>query len=169
MKKTNFLQMAVLASAITLTACGSRGAAEAESTATEVEVPVAPVVVPEPAEPAIDFAAEEQSFLQENNVVFFDFDRSDIREDARRTLAAHSAYLVAHESASVMLEGHTDERGTREYNMALGERRAKAVESYFRLRGVRAGQMQTTSFGKERLVSDDHALNRRVEILYLSW
>lgn len=166
MNKTKLLQLAVLASAITLTACGSKGGAEAEATetVTPVVVPVAPVA----PVATVDYAAEEKAFLQANNVVYFDYDKSDIREDARRTLSAHVAFLVASD-ATVMLAGHTDERGTREYNIALGERRAKSVESYLKLRGVKAGQLQTTSYGKERLVSTDHALNRRVEINYLAW
>lgn len=171
MSKAKILQMAVLASAVALTACGSRGGEETTEVAVEPVATPAPVVAPvvTPAEPATDWAQEERNFLVENSVVYFDFDRSTVRDDARRTLGAHVAYLLATDSAQVMLEGHTDERGTREYNMALGERRAKAVESYLKLRGVRAGQVQTTSFGKERLASSDHGLNRRVEIKYLAW
>lgn len=104
-------------------------------------------------------------------VFYFDFDKSIVRPDARDALSKHAQYLVAHPEAHVVLEGHTDERGTREYNMALGERRAKAVARYLTIQGVAASQIETVSFGEEVPVAFGHdeaswQLNRRVEIRY---
>lgn len=103
--------------------------------------------------------------------VHFDFDSADIRQDDYAVLLAHARYLQQHPQARVMLSGHADERGTREYNMALGERRAKAVEAFFGVNGVRNSQLDTVSYGKEKPVNDGNdeaawAENRRVEIGY---
>lgn len=104
-------------------------------------------------------------------VVYFDFDKSLIKDDDKPTLKAHAQYLMDHPNARVTLEGNTDERGSREYNMALGERRAKAVYQYLTLLGVAASQLKTVSFGEERpavLGHDESAWskNRRVELDY---
>lgn len=104
-------------------------------------------------------------------VIYFDYDSSNIREDFRETVAAHAAYLTANPTTSVTLEGHADERGSREYNLALGERRALAVRRQLVLLGASAGQIRTVSYGEERPVVDGHdeesyALNRRVELVY---
>lgn len=104
-------------------------------------------------------------------VVYFAFDSSAISEAGRQLIAQHAAYLSQHPEVSVVLEGHTDERGSREYNLALGERRAKAVEQLLELQGVSATQMQVISFGAEQPVALGHneaawRLNRRVEMLY---
>jgi peptidoglycan-associated lipoprotein len=121
---------------------------------------------------AIDAAREaERQRLLENLVVYFDFDRSDIRQDSNNMLAAHAEYLSANPRAQVRLEGHTDERGSREYNIGLGERRAQAVRRYLILQGVSAEQLSTVSYGEERPAafgSDEESwsLNRRVELVY---
>ena len=104
-------------------------------------------------------------------VIYFDYDSSNIREDFQETVAAHAAYLTANPTTSVTLEGHADERGSREYNLALGERRALAVRRQLVLLGASAGQIRTVSYGEERPVVDGHdeesyALNRRVELVY---
>jgi peptidoglycan-associated lipoprotein len=104
-------------------------------------------------------------------VVYFDFDSSDISADDEATLLAHARYIKGNSSAKVTLAGHTDERGTREYNMALGERRAKAVQSFFITNGVSSSQLDTVSYGKEMPANEGHteaawAENRRVEIKY---
>lgn len=104
-------------------------------------------------------------------VVYFDYDSSNIRDDNRATIEAHARYLAQHPDTRVTLEGHTDERGTREYNIALGERRANAVRDMMTLLGVSSGQISSVSYGEERpaaLGSDESAYgqNRRVEIVY---
>lgn len=104
-------------------------------------------------------------------VLYFDFDSSDVSAEDRSIIAAHAEYLTKHPGVSIVLEGHTDERGSREYNIALGERRAKAVQQLMLLQGVAQKQIQVISFGEERPVALGHdeaawRLNRRVEILY---
>lgn len=104
-------------------------------------------------------------------VIYFDYDSSNIRADFRSTIEAHAAYLAANPGVAISLEGHADERGSREYNLALGERRALSVRKQLVLLGASAGQVNAVSYGEERPVTEGHseesyALNRRVEILY---
>lgn len=105
------------------------------------------------------------------DTVYFDFDQSAIRQDSRDVLDLHAAYLMANPSAKVVLEGHADERGTREYNNALGERRGNAVKSYLVLKGVSNDQLEVISYGEEKPAVIGHnnsawAKNRRVELKY---
>lgn len=104
-------------------------------------------------------------------VVHFDYDSSDLSNQDLQTLQAHAQFLMANANSKIALTGHTDERGTREYNMALGERRAKAVQSYLITNGVSASQLEAISYGKEMPVntaSNEEAWreNRRVELNY---
>lgn len=104
-------------------------------------------------------------------VIYFDFDRSEIRSDFNDTLRAHGAFLAENGDRQIRLEGHADERGSREYNIGLGERRAQAVRRVLMLQGAAADQVGTVSYGEERpaaLGSDENAysLNRRVELVY---
>lgn len=104
-------------------------------------------------------------------VIYFAFDSSEVTPESRELIAIHARYLAQNPEISVVLEGHADERGSREYNLALGERRAKAVERLMTLQGVGARQLQVISFGEERPVAFGHdesawRLNRRVELLY---
>lgn len=104
-------------------------------------------------------------------VIYFDLDSSTVRADFRSTIEAHAAYLAGNPDVSISLEGHADERGSREYNLALGERRALAVRKQLVLLGASAGQAQAVSYGEERPVmegsdEESYALNRRVEIIY---
>lgn len=107
-----------------------------------------------------------------NRVVYFEFDRSDIPSEHLNTLDAHARYLVEHPNVKVRLEGHADERGSREYNIGLGDRRAQAVRRILLFQGVANDQVTTVSYGEERPAVDGHdneayAQNRRVEIVYL--
>jgi peptidoglycan-associated lipoprotein len=109
--------------------------------------------------------------LLSKRVVYFDFDKSSVRPEYRGIVSAHAAYAAAHSSARVTLEGHADERGTREYNLGLGERRGNAVSGLMSAQGGRGSQLTVVSYGEERptcRVSDDEcwSLNRRVEIVY---
>ena len=104
-------------------------------------------------------------------VVYFDFDRSEIRSDFNGMLAAHGEYLASNANASVRLEGHADERGSREYNIGLGAQRAQAVRRVLLLQGATDQQLGTVSYGEERpaVIGGDeetYALNRRVELVY---
>jgi len=104
-------------------------------------------------------------------VFYFGFDESSINPEDREALTQHSEFLLSHPELTVTIEGHADERGSREYNLALGERRAKGVERLFSLLGVAKSQQEVVSFGEERPTALDHdesawRFNRRVELLY---
>jgi peptidoglycan-associated lipoprotein len=106
-------------------------------------------------------------------VIYFDYDSSEIKGDGTDIAAAHAKYLANNPSARVRLEGHTDERGSREYNIGLGERRAQAVRRALLLQGAADGETSTVSYGEERPAVAGHdeaawAQNRRVEIVYLT-
>ena len=114
---------------------------------------------------------DDPSSLLSKRVIYFDFDRAEIKAEFRDILRAHAGYLVANPRTRIVLEGHTDERGTREYNMGLGERRSNAVRSMLTLQGVASTQIETVSYGEERPVAlgndeESWRLNRRVEIVY---
>lgn len=109
--------------------------------------------------------------LLQTKVVYFEYDSSTVKDSDRAVIQAHANYLAQHPEAKVTLEGHTDERGTREYNIGLGDRRANAVKQMMLLSGAAAGQISTVSYGEERPASLGHdesawAKNRRVEIVY---
>lgn len=106
-------------------------------------------------------------------LVYFDFDSAEIRPEFVSVIAAHARAIAANASIHVRLEGHTDERGSPEYNIGLGERRAQAVRRALLLQGVGEGQIATVSYGEERPVATgqteaDWAKNRRVEFVYLN-
>jgi peptidoglycan-associated lipoprotein len=105
-------------------------------------------------------------------IVYFDFDSSEIKGEGPAIVGAHAKYLAASPTVKVRLEGHTDERGSREYNIGLGERRAQAVRRAMLLQGATEAQLSTVSYGAERPVATGSneaawAQNRRVEIVYL--
>jgi peptidoglycan-associated lipoprotein len=111
--------------------------------------------------------------LSQNRVVYFDFDSSDIKPEYNNLIAAHAKNLGGNTQLRVRLEGNTDERGSREYNIGLGERRAQAVRQALMLQGVAASQITTVSYGEERPAVTGHteeawSKNRRVEIVYLN-
>ena len=103
--------------------------------------------------------------------IYFEFDSSEVPGSERSTIEAHARYLAEHSGALITLEGHADERGSREYNVALGERRAEAVRQLMTLLGANAPQIRTVSYGEERPAAVGHdasawGLNRRVEVIY---
>jgi peptidoglycan-associated lipoprotein len=103
--------------------------------------------------------------------IFFDFDSYTVRDEYQSLLQAHAQYLKSHPERHVLLQGNTDERGTSEYNLALGQRRAEAVRRALSLMGVPDSQMEAVSLGKEKPVALGHdeaswAQNRRVDIVY---
>ncbi len=105
-------------------------------------------------------------------VVYFDFDKTEIKPEFADLISSFAKNLTAHPNLKLRLEGNTDERGTREYNIGLGERRAQAVRRALMLQGVAESQLTTVSFGAERpaVEGDDEsawAQNRRVEMVYL--
>jgi peptidoglycan-associated lipoprotein len=116
----------------------------------------------------VDGSMSEEAALRAITTFYFEYDSSDLKPEAMRALDVHAKDLKANGNR-VVLEGHTDERGTREYNMALGERRAKAVQRYLVLQGVSPAQLELVSYGEERPVATGNdeqswAQNRRVEL-----
>ena len=103
--------------------------------------------------------------------IFFDYDSDAIREEYKGLVANHAKYLTSHPQAKVVLQGNTDERGTHEYNLALGQRRSVAVKNALNLLGVSDNQIETVSYGEERSkqnCADDECFqqDRRVDIVY---
>jgi len=114
---------------------------------------------------------DDPASLLAKRVFYFDFDSSEVGASDREAIAAHAAYLAQHRNAAMRLEGHADERGSREYNVGLGERRALTVQRLLMLQGAATGQLETISYGEERPVALGHdesswRLNRRVEMIY---
>ena len=138
-----------------LAACGGETAVVEEGAVT--------AGVEEPQELGDDLLSETR--------VYFEFDSAGLTEEGRRIVEAHVAHLAANTNIMVTLEGHADERGTREYNLALGERRAKAVARMMRVLGVDSERLKVNSYGEEKPVDNGHdesawRQNRRVEIIY---
>ena len=128
--------------------------------------PPAPVPTPPPG-PSIS----QQAFQEfQNQDIYFDFDKYDLRTDARTTLDRKASFLNQNSSIRVQVEGHCDERGTNEYNMALGERRANAAKQYLTTAGISAARLSTISYGEERPLDPGHneaawARNRRAHFV----
>ena len=103
--------------------------------------------------------------------IYFDYDSSELQSDYRSVVEAHAAHLIRNPDISITLEGHADERGSREYNLALGERRAQSIRQQMALLGAAFSQIRIVSYGEEQPAVDGHdesswQQNRRVEILY---
>lgn len=176
--------LAILLLAVGLTAAVGCGRKKKAQTASDVAAPAvsetpapapAPAPVPEPAPPApepdplsgdLDSVNEylrRQGLLGD---VYFDYDRADLSSETRDRLARNARFLTEHPQFRLTIEGHCDERGTSEYNLALGERRAAAVRQYLSSLGVSADRLATISYGKERPVCSEEdescwRLNRR--------
>jgi peptidoglycan-associated lipoprotein len=162
-----FQVLAVIAAAALIAGCetapeqsaaasGAGGSAPAVTTQAQ---PMAPKVGP--------VAGSKEDFVVNvGDRVFFDFDKFDLKPDAQATLKKQAAWLQKYPNVTVTVEGHADERGTREYNLALGERRANSVKDYLSALGVARTRVKTISYGKERPVALGHdeaawAQNRR--------
>jgi len=176
--KTTWRFLLALSIALAISAC--------KTTEPEPE----PVTEPEPAPVVVEEATTQAALdpadytntraaelfdnpesLLSKRVIYFDFDKSEVKSEYRAIVAAHAAYISSHGSARVTLEGHADERGTREYNLGLGERRGNAVSGLLSAAGAMGSQLDTVSYGEERpvcRVSDENCWwqNRRVEIVY---
>jgi len=130
------------AAALVSTGAGCESAAEQQAQRTEVIVPN--VVYGMPPHPRTEFIRDV------GDRVFFDYDKSILRPDAKMALDKQVAWMARYPSFSVTVEGHADERGTREYNLALAEKRANAVKDFLVAKGVAATRIKVVSYGKER-------------------
>jgi peptidoglycan-associated lipoprotein len=173
MMKTALRYALALAFVFTLAACKSTPA-PAPAPPDETAPPTKPPAETRAADPR-DYTDprnfDNPESLLYKRVIYFDFDKSTVKPEYRDIISAHAAYMASSASARVTLEGHADERGTREYNLGLGERRGDAVESLMEAQGARSSQLTVVSYGEERpvcRVSDENcwAQNRRVEIVY---
>ena len=126
--------------------------------------------------PVIAKKLEVNPLTDPNNIlskrsVYFDYDKYEVKPEFQNLVKAHAKYLIEHPQASIMLEGNADERGSREYNLALGQKRAVAVKKVMNVLGVPDKQIETISYGNEKPKALGHdeaawAENRRTDILY---
>jgi peptidoglycan-associated lipoprotein len=168
------LLISLTAVALSLTACGNRDTLPDDTGASDAEVVSDAATTDSSAgrgaitESPLD---AEQRRLLNQLVVYFDYDEAEILPEFNALLQAHGRNLSSNPNMQVRLEGHADERGSREYNIGLGERRAQAVRRVLMLQGAGQQQLTTVSYGEERPAatgSDDESwrLNRRVELVY---
>ncbi|MDG5494233.1 MULTISPECIES: peptidoglycan-associated lipoprotein Pal [Azospirillaceae] len=143
----NFKIVSLVAVALLATACSSKKEPTATATTAGTSAPAAPAAA-KPTGPVPGSA--EDFVVNVGDRVFFGFDKSDLTPEATATLDRQAAWLKQYQGVTVTVEGHADERGTREYNLALGERRATAVKNYLTALGVDGARVQTISYGKER-------------------
>ncbi|MEW5942288.1 MAG: peptidoglycan-associated lipoprotein Pal [Pseudomonadota bacterium] len=167
MKKIVF--SALLASL--LAACAAQEVKEAPKAAVE-EKPVAKAETKPAEQKAVEVnPLKDPSNILSKRSVYYDFDKSVVKDEFKPMIEAHAKYLVGHKDAKVTLQGNCDERGSREYNLALGQRRAESVKKIMAVQGVPDARMETISFGKEKPRAEGHneaawAQNRRTDIVY---
>jgi peptidoglycan-associated lipoprotein len=169
--------MAIALPMITLAACSSTestdSSAAAETTTGQVTT-TEQTTVATPVESGSAAMSEQElrsQELRQEQTVYFKFDNAEIQPDYQDMLTAHAEYLRDNSTVNVIVEGHADERGTPEYNIALGERRANAVAKYLQALGVSASQISIVSYGEEKPLvlghsEADYAKNRRSVLVY---
>nr|WP_136252059.1 peptidoglycan-associated lipoprotein Pal [Ningiella ruwaisensis] len=184
--KNKFKTLLIALPAITLMACSSgpseeeleaernrvaaEQAAQAEREAAEAKAQ-AEAAAAEQMRRAKEMLEQEKAELEAQQTVYFDFDRSTIKSEFFPVLRKHAEFLVKNPNQNVVIEGHTDSRGTPEYNIALGERRAQAVETFLMNEGVSGSQISVVSYGEEKpavMGSSEYAFaqNRRAVVVY---
>ncbi len=165
MKTRSFAPMPMLVAAALMAGCASDDEAIRSSTGTGGGVPPAQqtsraadssVLAAPPAGRAVETGAAEEFRLNVGDRVLFGLDRYDLNQTAQSTLDRQAAWLSRNPSRQLVIEGYADERGTREYNLALGERRAEAVKNYLASKGIPADRIRVISYGKERPVVAGH-------------
>lgn len=157
-----------------LAACASDKPAEVASAPAPAAAPEAPAPVaqaPAEAAPVSTDALDDANSILAKREAFFDFDKSIIKADDKPAIQAHGQYLGGRPDRSVTVEGNCDERGSSEYNIGLGNRRADAVKKMLIVSGAKAGQISTVSYGEERPRATGHneaawSQNRRADIVY---
>jgi peptidoglycan-associated lipoprotein len=158
---------------VLLTACSSVSLKEnkppvEDRSASSNESRTVQTVTAAPAE--TDALADQKGMLAKRSV-YFDYDNYVVKDEYAPLIAAHANYLVAHKDRKVLVQGNTDERGGREYNLALGQKRAEAVRKSLTVLGVSGNQIEAVSFGEEKPKATGHdeaswAENRRADIVY---
>jgi len=171
MRKRNVLRLVLLltAAALLTSACAKKPAAPVADVPTPSEAPAAIAQPPVAQEPAVvEEVAPQPEALPELQGIYFAFDQYTLTPQARDILAGNAAYLKSHPELKVRIEGYCDERGSDEYNLALGERRAVAARDFLLSMGVAQGCLSTISYGEEKALEPAHteeawAKNRRAE------
>ncbi len=150
--------IALVAGGLLLAACEStpETGGAATSGGTTAAAPAARPMAAAPAAPGVTPGSAQDFILNVGDRVFFDFDKFDLKPAARTTLDRQAAWLKQYGARTLTIEGHADERGTREYNLALGERRANSAKNYLVSQGVAAARVKVISYGKERPVALGH-------------
>ena len=164
MKFSSAMKFAVLSAALLLAACTHKQ--EAVNTAPPPAPPPAAQPAPAPVTSRIIPGSAEDFRVNVGDTVHFAFDQYNVEDNDKQILSRQAAWLAKYPSVRVTVEGHADERGTREYNLALGARRANAVKEFLVSQGVSTARVETVSYGKERPIctqSDEAcwAQNRR--------
>ena len=174
-----------LAALVLLAGCAGRDTKEQAGAAVEDRKPtvtvkpspppakpaVAPVAKPVERKPIVADPLKDPNNILSKRSVYFDYDNSIIKDEFKPLITAHARYLTQNRSTRVVIQGNTDERGSREYNLALGQRRADSVKQMMLLLGAQEAQFETVSFGEEkpRAAGHDEAAysqNRRSDIVY---
>ncbi len=172
----------IIVPAVFLWGCESTPEQEDTGVDEVVKVDSSPAPTPAPVDqgrtvqpivqPALDPLDDPNSILSQR-IVYFDYDQNEVNPEFREIIKAHAEYLASNPSTRITVEGNADERGTREYNIGLGDRRASAVRQLMVLQGATSSQVETISYGEERPADlghneDSWNKNRRVEIVYSS-
>ena len=165
--------MILMLSLLVMTACGKKQPGPDDGTQQPGAGAVTTPGGDRGAQPVSMDPFEDPANPLSTNIIYFDYDVSQVRAEDVPTVNAHARYLANNASARVRLEGHADERGSREYNIALSERRSLSVQRLMMFEGTRADQIEVLAYGEERPVEFGHnesawSKNRRVEIIYES-
>ncbi|MBN2298337.1 MAG: peptidoglycan-associated lipoprotein Pal [Deltaproteobacteria bacterium] len=170
----------VLSLVFFISGCAKKGVEQVEEitppeTGATTEAPSMEIEMPE-SEEGVEVAAgatiEEEIANFQDRDIYFDFDKFNLSPEARKALAEKASFLNAHPEIKIKIEGHCDERGTREYNLALGERRAKSAQDYLIFLGINPTRTSTITYGEERPVDPEHneaawTKNRRAHFVVL--
>ncbi len=172
--KTRFNALLIVVFIAVLAGCSSKGGSKDPSDVSVEDRSMDSGVVSGGATGASRFSSEalnDPNSPLSRRVIYFELDSAEIAMADQDTVTMHAGFLAANPGQRITLEGHTDERGSREYNIALGDRRALSVQRVMELNGVGPGQVTVVSYGEEKPAADGNSeaawrLNRRVEILY---
>ncbi|MFM7460191.1 MAG: peptidoglycan-associated lipoprotein Pal [Burkholderiales bacterium] len=177
--KEKFSSALMAISVVLLAACASKEPAKeapvetrTAPSASTTTAPTAPAAKPvAPVETPTVNPLKDPSNILSKRIIYFDYDKDVVKSEFQAIVQAHAKFLADNRSRKIRLEGHADERGSREYNMALGQRRADSVRKVINLLGVANDRMETISFGEDKpraqgSTEEAWAQNRRVEIVY---
>lgn len=157
MKNGFYLILVTILAGVIISGCAKKAVTKAEGET--VAKPAAEEKAPAPAPKEEPIPAAEEKKMLELKHAFFDFDKSLIRDDAKAPLQNNAEFLRANKNTKIVIEGHCDERGTIEYNIALGQRRAESAKRYLINLGIDASRIGTVSYGKERPFCKEHNEN----------